>query len=87
MGFEPAKPPPSNIIEVNADAFATQIEEIQEILRDNMLIAQADHERHANQHRGLAPQYKIGDLVLLDTRNLFTKQPSRKLKNCHVGKY
>ena len=38
MGFEPAKPPPSNI-KVNADAFATQMEEIQEILQDNMLIA------------------------------------------------
>ena len=52
-----------------------------------MLIAQADHERHANQHRGPAPQYKVGDLVWLDTRNLFTKRPSRKLKNRHAGKY
>ena len=87
MGFEPAEPPPSNIKEVNADAFATRMEEIQKILRDNMLIAQADHERHANQHRGPAPQYKVGDLVWLDTRNLFTKRPSRKLENRHAGKY
>ena len=28
MGFEPAKPPPSNRREVNVDAFATQMEEI-----------------------------------------------------------
>ena len=85
MGFEPAEPLPSNIRKVNADAFATRMEEIQEILRDNMLIAQADHECHANQHRGPAPQYQIGDLVWLDTRNLFTKRPSRKLENRHAG--
>ena len=29
----------------------------------------------------------MGDLVWLDTRNLFTKRPSKKLENCHVGKY
>ena len=57
MGFEPTEPSPSNIREVNADAFATRMEEIQEILQDNMLIAQANHERHANRHRGPAPQY------------------------------
>ena len=87
MGFEPTEPPPSNIREVNTDAFATQIEKIQEILRDNILIAQGDHECHANRHCGPAFWYKIGDLVWLDTRNLFTKQPSKKLENCHTGKY
>ncbi len=56
MGFEPAETPPSNIKKVNADAFATRIEEIQKILQDNILIAQADHECHANWHRDLAPQ-------------------------------
>ena len=87
MSFKPAVPPPSNIREVNANAFATRMEGIQKILRDNMLIAQANHKRYANWHRGPAPQYKIRDLVWLNTRNLFTKQPSKKLKNCHSGKY
>ena len=54
MGFEPDESSPSNIKEVNADVFITRMEEIQEILQDNMLIAQADHERHANRHRGPA---------------------------------
>ena len=63
MGFEPAEPPFNNIREVKSDAFAMQIKEIQKILQDNMLIAQADYERHANRHRSLATQYKIRDLV------------------------
>ena len=67
MGFEAAEPPPTNIREVRADAFATRMEEIQDILRDNMLLAQADQERHANQRRGPAPQYKVGDMVWLST--------------------
>ena len=87
MGFKSAEPPPSNIREVNADTFATQMEEIQKILWDNMFIAQANHECHANRYRGPASQYKIGDLVWLDTRNLFTKRPSKKLENCDAGKY
>lgn len=48
MGFEPIKTPSSNIKEVNTDTFTSQIEEIQKILQDNMLIAQADYKHHAN---------------------------------------
>ena len=87
MGFELAKYLSSNIRKVNVDIFATQIEEIQKILQDNILIAQANYECHANRHRGPAPQYKIRDFVWLDTKNLFTKRPSRKLENCRAGKY
>ena len=58
ISFKPAEPPPNNIREVNADVFPMRIEEIQEILRDNILIAQVNHERYANQHRGQAPQYQ-----------------------------
>ena len=54
MGFEPAKLPPNNIREINADTFAMQIEEIQKILQDIMLIVQAKHECHVNQYRGPA---------------------------------
>lgn len=52
-----------------------------------MLIVQVDYECHANQHYSQAPQYKIGDFEWLDTSNLFTKRLSRKLENCHSGKY
>ena len=86
IGFEPTSPP-TNANELNADAFATRIERIQNVLQNHMLLAQADHEKHANCHRGTAPQYREGDLVWLDTQNLFTKRPCQKLENRRAGPY
>ena len=86
MGFEPTGPP-SNTNELNAKTFATRMEEIQGILRGHMLLAQADYEKYANRHRGTAPQYRVGDLVWLDTQNLFTKRPCQKLENWRTGPY
>lgn len=57
------------------------------MLQSHMLLAQADHEKHANRHRGTAPQSKAGDVVWLDTRNLFTKRPCRKPENRSAGPY
>ena len=88
MGFEPTRPPiNANANELNADAFATRMEDIQSMLQSHMLLAQADHKKHANRHRGTAPQYRESDLVWLDTRNLFTKRPCRKLENWRAGPY
>ena len=86
MGFEPTSPP-TNANKLNADAFATRIKDIQNILRGYMLLAQSNHEKHANGHRSTAPQYKEGDFVWLDTQNPFTKQPCQKLENCCAGPY
>ena len=88
MGFEPIRlSTNANTNEINADAFATRMEDIQSMLRSHMLLAQADHKKYANRHRGTAPQYREGDLVWLDTRNLFTKRPCRKLENRRAGPY
>ena len=86
MGFEPTRPP-TNTSELNAETFVAQMSEIQDILQSHMLLAQADYKKYANRHWGTAPQYKIGDLVWLDTRNLFTKKPCRKLENRRAGPY
>lgn len=86
-GFEPVANGPTSPNEVNADAFAIRIEEIQRTLRENMSVAQADHERYAKQHQGPTPQYRVGDLVWLSTKNLFIKRPCRGLENRHAGPY
>ena len=87
MGFEPNISPLTNANKLNADAFATRMKDIQKILRGHMLLAQADHEKYANCHRGTAPQYRESDFVWLDTQNLFTKRPCQKLENCRAGPY
>ena len=89
MGVEPSigTKQPTNANELNAESFANQIDEIQVILRGHMLLAQADYEKYANRHRGTAPQYREGDLVWLDTQNLFTKRLCRKLENRRAGPY
>lgn len=87
MGFEPIKPSNANANKLSTNIFANRMKDIQKILRVHMLLAQADHEKYADQHRATAPRYNIGEMVWLDTKNLFTKRPCRKMKNCRAGPY
>jgi hypothetical protein len=43
--------------------------------------------KYADQHRQEAPTYKIGDLVMLDGRNIQTRRPSRKLDHKRHGPF
>ena len=52
-----------------------------------MLLPQVDYKYHANKWRSSAPQYKFGNKIWLNTKNLITKRPSRKLENVNRGKY
>ena len=87
LGFEPSIRPPTNADELNSEAFATRMEEIQNIRQSHMLLVQADHEKHANRHRVTAPQYSKSDLVWLDIRNLLTERPCQKLEGRRAGRY
>jgi hypothetical protein len=49
------------------------------VLRANLRDAQARYEAFANKTRVAAPAYRVGDMVFLDTRNLTTKRPIKKL--------
>lgn len=52
-----------------------------------MFLAQANQKSYIKQYCGSTPQYKIRDIIRLDTKNLFIKKSSRKLKNRHTRKY
>ena len=87
MGFEALDNSTVNDKELAADEFATRMEELQEVLRNQMLLAQANYEDQANRTRAPAPLYGVGDMVMLDARNIVTKRPSRKLENKRLGPY
>ncbi|OJD21163.1 hypothetical protein ACJ73_07502 [Blastomyces percursus] len=42
-------------------------------------MAQQEQEKQANKHRNPAPQFKIGDKVWLNLKNISTDRPSKKL--------
>ena len=63
------------------------MEEIQEILKEELLRAQTLQERKANMHRTPAPDYKIGDLVYVNAKDIKTIRPSKKLDYKNFGPY
>ncbi len=77
--------PTINSNSVNVPAVAEYIEEIQEsiaIARDNQAIAKTKQTTNANKHRREEPQYKVGEQVYLNSKNLrlLIKQKGRSAK-------
>ena len=93
MEFSPPRPPPlgaSTIIQAQnhlGNGFVSKMQDVIAFARLAMQEAQANYERFANKHRSPAPAYRIGDRVWLDTRNLKTKRPMKKLDNKWIGPY
>jgi len=84
MGFEPHQPP-SRVEAVNefADWMKSTLEEARSALakaKDNMA-------RYYNQRRAPAPTSTPGDKVYLDSSDIHTTRPSRKLSHRHLGPY
>lgn len=85
IGIEPATPPPPNLTTAQmkeffkasevADRFKRILDQVTALARQ----AQDYYEKTANARRRDAPLYRVGDRVMLDTRNLKTGRPTRKL--------
>lgn len=63
------------------------MQQIFEHLRAEMTRAQAVYEETANRRRTNTPNFQIGDLVFLDSKNISTRRPSRKLEHKKLGPF
>ncbi|KAH0605317.1 uncharacterized protein H6S33_004539 [Morchella sextelata] len=64
---------------LNVKDFALKMKELHEHLRSNICTAQDQQEQAINTKRTPAPQYNIGDMVFVSTKNIRTTRNSRKL--------
>jgi hypothetical protein len=67
--------------------FVKKMERINGLLRTNMKTAQASQELFENRKRSPALAYRVGDMVLLSTRNIKLDRPVNKLNPKFLGSY
>jgi len=85
LGIEPPKPCPPNLSRqqrnefFNTSSIADRYQKITEHLQDNIQFAQEHQEYFANNSRTAAPVYMPDDWVWVDTRNIKTSRPMKKL--------
>lgn len=93
MSFGPPRPiphPVSKDVAVRKNEgndFVAKMKGITEVLRTNLLSAQASQEQFANAKRSPAPAYRVGDMVLLSTRNIHSARPIPKLDHKFIGPF
>ena len=83
MGIEPRRAGKSE----PAKEFAERMKEIHEEAGTALFKACNDMTRYADQHRGSALEYKVGDKVWLSTKDLKINRPSRKLAERQLGPF
>lgn len=71
----------------NADKLVAKLKGLREFLRAEVKWAQAKQEEYANQHRAPAPEFKVGDMVMLDARFQATRRQSKSLDYKNLGPY
>lgn len=61
------------------EALISRLREATEVAQTMMAAAQENYEAHANRNRQPAEQFRVGDKVWLNLRNIATTRPSKKL--------
>lgn len=71
----------------SADKYAEKLEKLKLSLRESLQWAQAKQTDQANRSRHPAPEFKVGDKVFLDGRNIKTTRPNHSLDYKNLGPY
>ena len=83
MGFEPLV----DIADENAAAFQNRMRQGLEEAKAALVQSQDEYARYYNRRRDPAPQFKPGDLVLLDASDIRTDRASKKLDSLRLGPF
>ena len=70
-----------------AKLIADRMQEVWDFTRAEMAKSQQAQVKAANRHQKPSPEYKVGDLVWLSTKNIHTERPSKKLDHKQIGSY
>jgi len=84
MGFEPHQPP-SHVEAVNE--FTNRMKDTLEEAKSALAKAKDDMARYYNRRRSPAPTFSPGDMVYLDSKDIQTTRPSKKLSHRRLGPY
>jgi len=84
MGFE-LHQPPSRVKAVNE--FTNQMKDTLEEAKSALAKAKDDMAQYYNCRHSPAPIFSPGDMVYLDSEDIQTTRPSKKLSHCRLGPY
>jgi hypothetical protein len=67
--------------------FVRKINNIFDVLYENLAVSQSKQEKYTNANRQPHPAYKPRDEVYLDSKNITSARPVKKLDNKFYGPY
>lgn len=70
-----------------ADDFIQKIDNLRGYLRSQLKWSQALQAEQANRYRQPATAFRVGDMVMLDRRNIKTQRPSKSLDHKNLGPF
>ena len=73
--------------ESNALNYLENLQQVQSQLRTNLEKANECYKKQADKTRMKAPSFKVGDKVWLDSSNIRTSRPTKKLSERHLGPF
>jgi len=88
-GFNPKATNPAavNILNPTSKVYAHWMHTVHDEARKGLETAQEQMRRYADPSRKEAPAYQVGDLVMLNGRNIQTRRPSRKMEHKNHGPF
>lgn len=74
-------------LSTDGSQYISKLDDVHSHLRSNLEAAIEAQKASANQRRSAAPSFKVGDKVLLNTKNIRTTRPTRKFAEKFAGPF